>query len=109
MPKGNLTCNCGTSKSVLHLHVQNERVAFLCESCARDDHSLRSFIVAAAWLYGWRQLRFTYVNAGKDGPLRLALMAAIDEEESRAYESKELRLSRRLAWAVGDPAPGRRL
>jgi hypothetical protein len=101
MPKGDLTCNCG-NKSALHAFVQGKRVGYLCEACARDDYALRSFLVAAGWLYGWRSLRFTYVNAANSGELRRAIMSAVDEEESRAYECRELRKSRQLAWAVGD-------
>jgi hypothetical protein len=102
MPKGDLTCNCG-KKSAVHAFVQGKRVGYICEPCARDDYALRSFLVAAGWLYGWRMLRFTYVNAAAtSGELRLAIMSAVDEEESRAYECQELRKSRQLAWAVGD-------
>lgn len=108
VPKGHLTCGCSSGKSVLHVFVQDKRVGFLCEGCGRDDYALRSFLVSAGWLYGWRMLRFVYVNAGSEGPLRLALMNAVDEEESRAYECQQLRKKRQLAWAVGSSSGERR-
>lgn len=112
MPKGQLTCGQGNgclpgSKLVLSVTstaLGGRRVGWICECCARDDYSLRAFLIAAGWLYGWRNLRFNYWGAGKVGPLHLALMGAIDEESSRADEARHERLRRRIDWAVGGPA-----
>lgn len=105
MPKGGLTCGGGCfpgSKAVLWVKVQGRRVAFLCEACARDDYSLRSFLVAAGWLHGWRTISYEFVGRGLDDDGLLFLLSnAIEEEFSRAAECHDRRLRLQQAWAVG--------
>jgi hypothetical protein len=104
MPKGKLSCSGAClpgSRAVLKAAALGKVVGYLCEVCARDDYALRTFLVAAGWLHGWREVRFTLVGPGRGEPLSLLLLAAIEEEKSRASECREQRLSRRLAWAVG--------
>ena len=104
MPKGSVSCGGGClpgSKAVLKVAFGGKGVGHLCEVCARDDYSLRSFLIALGRIYGWHGLHFNFIGPGREGPLRLALMAAIDEEESRAEECRQQRLARRVAWATG--------
>jgi hypothetical protein len=111
MPNGQLSCLGGCypgyrRAAVLRVYKGGEKVARICEDCARDDYALRSFLVACGRLYGWSGLRFTYVGVAQSGLLRLALMAAVDEEESRAYECQQARSARNAAWAIGAaPSP----
>lgn len=108
MPKGQLACGQGNgclpgsklALSVTSTALGGRRVGWLCEGCARDDYSLRAFLVSAGWLYGWRNLRFHYWGAGKQGALRLALMEVIDDESSRADEARHARARRQIDWAV---------
>lgn len=103
MPKGELSCRCG-AKAVLHVYVNNRRLGYLCEECARHTPTLRAFLVAASWFYDWRFLTFAYTNAGKEG-LRAYLDAVVRQEGERASWRKEDAMQRRLAWAAGRP-PG---
>lgn len=112
MPKGELACSGNGaclpgSKRCLSIVVDNRRVGFLCEDCARDDYSLRAFLVAAGWLYGWRRLRFNYWNAGKETRLRMSIMGVIAEESAAFNEACSARVRRRIDWAVSG-APGTR-
>ena len=104
MPKGELSCNCGR-KSVLHVYVNNRRLGYLCEHCARHTPSLRAFLVALSWLYEWRFLTFAYTNAGRDG-LRGYLDAVVKQEGERAMWRREDSLRARVAWAAGSPLGG---
>ena len=104
MPNGSVSCGGGClpgSKAVLKVAARGKGIGHLCEVCARDDYSLRSFLIALGWVYGWEALHFNYIGAAREGALRLAIMADVDEELSRAEECRQLRLSRRVAWAKG--------
>ncbi len=101
MAKGELSCHCGQAKGALAVLVDGKRVGLLCSDCARDLYALRAFIIAAGWFYGWPVVKFAPLRDFWSGAAQVRLLEIIGAERARAFQAKEARLDRRLAWAVG--------
>ena len=102
MPRGELTCRCPGSKSVLHVYVGNRRLGYLCEECSRHSPTLRSFLQAVSWLYDWRHLTFSFAHAGVTNKgFHDYMDIVIRQEGERVACRREDKLARRVAWAAG--------
>ena len=105
MPKGELSCRCGSSKMVLQIFVGKQRIGYICENCARHSPSLRSFLNAASWFYDWRHFTFAYSNAAvRDFGFRQYLDRVMYQEGDKARFRREDAVADRIARAGGAPS-----